>query len=92
MNEIDDFIYSNYLVNYSKKRNLEELFSAYQSPAHRNTHVNDHSVAALYMITRGRSIMGVVEEIIRQYPDVFHNVESVVDFGGGAGDISFCSQ
>ncbi len=89
MNDMDDFIFSNYLVNYSKKKNLEELFSAYQSPAHRNTHVNDHSVAALYMITRGRSIMGVMEEIIRQHPDVFNDVESVVDFGGGPGIFLF---
>jgi cellulose biosynthesis protein BcsQ len=64
MNDMDDFIYSNYLVNYSKKKNLEDLFYAYQSPARRNTYVNDHSVAALYMITRGRSIMGVMEKTI----------------------------
>lgn len=89
MNDMDDFIYSNYLVNYSKKKNLEDLFYAYQSPARRNTYVNDHSVAALYMITRGRSIMGVMEKIIRQHLDVFNDVESVVDFGGGPGTFLF---
>jgi ribosomal protein RSM22 (predicted rRNA methylase) len=89
MNNMDDFIYSNYLVDYSKKRNLEDLFCAYQSPAHRNTYINDPGLAALYMITRGRSIMGVMEKIIRQYPDVFHDVESVVDFGGGPGTFLF---
>ncbi|MCR4288998.1 MAG: small ribosomal subunit Rsm22 family protein [Candidatus Scalindua sp.] len=89
MNDMDDFIYSNYLVSYSKKTNLERLFCAYQSPAHRNTYVNDHSLAALYMITRGRSIIGVMDKIIRQHIDVFHDVESVVDFGGGPGTFLF---
>ncbi|KKM60311.1 hypothetical protein LCGC14_1543110 [marine sediment metagenome] len=89
MNDMDDFIYSNYLVNYTKKKNLEDLFYAYQSPALRNTFVNDHSVAALYMITRGRSIMGVMDKIIRQNLDVFNDVESVVDFGGGPGTFLF---
>ncbi|KAA3599647.1 MAG: hypothetical protein D8M57_04150 [Candidatus Scalindua sp. AMX11] len=86
---MDDFIYANYLVNYSKKKNLEDLFCAYQSPAQRNTYINDHSLAAFYMITRGRSIMGVMEKIIRQHLDVFHDVESVVDFGGGPGTFLF---
>ncbi len=87
--DMDDFIYSNYLVNYSKERNLEDLFYAYQSPARRNTYINDHNLAALYMITRGRSIMGVMEKIIRQNPDVFNDVGSVVDFGGGPGTFLF---
>ena len=86
---MDDFIYSNYLVNYSGKRDLEDLFYAYQSPSRRNTYVNDHSMAALYMIARGRSIMGVVEKIITQDLEVFSNVESVVDFGGGPGTFLF---
>ncbi len=86
---MDDFLYSNYLVNYSKKKNLEDLFCAYQSPAHRNTYINDNSLAALYTITRGRSIMGVIEKIIRQHLDVFHDIESVVDFGGGPGTFLF---
>ena len=89
MNNMDDFIYSNYLVDYSKKKNLEDMFYAYQSPAHRNTYINDHSMASLYMITRGRSIMGVMEKIIKQHLDVFHDVESVVDFGGGPGTFLF---
>ena len=89
MNDMDDFLYANYLVNYSKKTNLEDLFCAYQSPAHRNTYINDNSLAALYMITRGRSIMGVMEKIIRQHPDVFNDVGSVVDFGGGPGTFLF---
>ena len=89
MNDLDDFIYSNYLVNYAKKKNLEGLFYAYQSPARRNTYVNDHNLAALYVITRGRSIMGVMEKIIRQHPDIFRDVESVVDFGGGPGTFLF---
>ncbi|MGR3294574.1 MAG: small ribosomal subunit Rsm22 family protein [Candidatus Scalindua sp.] len=89
MNNMDDFIYSNYLVNYPKEKNLEELFYAYQSPARRNTYINDHSMAALYMITRGRSIMGVMEKIISQNLEVFHDVESVVDFGGGPGTFLF---
>ena len=87
--DMDDFIYSNYLVNYSGKRDLEDLFYAYQSPSRRNTYVNDHSMAALYMIARGRSIMGVVEKIITQDLEVFSNVESVVDFGGGPGTFLF---
>ena len=87
--DMDDFIYSNYLVNYSGKRDLEDLFYAYQSPSRRNTYVNDHSMAALYMIARGRSIMGVVEKIITQNLEVFSNVESVVDFGGGPGTFLF---
>ena len=89
MNDMDDFLYANYLVNYSKKTNLEDLFCAYQSPAHRNTYINDNSLAALYMITRGRSIMGVMDKIISQHLDVFHDVESVVDFGGGPGTFLF---
>ena len=89
MNDMDDFIFSNYLVNYTKKKILENLFYAYQSPVHRNTYVKDDSVAALYMITRGRSIMGVMEKIIRQNPGVFNDVESVVDFGGGPGTFLF---
>jgi len=89
MNEMDDFLYSRYLVDYSLKKNLEELFCAYQSPAQRNTYINDHSLAALYMITRGRSIMGVMEKIIRDHIDVFHDVGSVVDFGGGPGTFLF---
>ena len=89
MNDMEDFIYSNYIVNYSNKRNLEDLFYAYQSPGERNTYVNDHSLAALYMIARGRSIMGVMRKIIRQNLDVFDNVESVVDFGGGPGTFLF---
>ncbi len=87
--DMDDFIYSNYLVNYSNKRNLEDLFCAYQSPAKRNTYINDHSLAALYMIARGRSIMGVMEKIISQNLEVFHDVEAVVDFGGGPGTFLF---
>ena len=86
---MDDFIYSNYLVNYSGKRDLEDLFYAYQSPSRRNTYVNDHSMAALYMIARGRSIMGVMEKIITQNLAAFHDVESVVDFGGGPGTFLF---
>ena len=89
MNDMDDFLYSNYLVNYSKKTNLENLFCAYQSPSRRNTYINDHSLAALYMIARGRSIMGVMEKIISQNLEVFHDVESVVDFGGGPGTFLF---
>jgi ribosomal protein RSM22 (predicted rRNA methylase) len=89
MNDIDDFLYSNYLVNYSKKTNLEDLFRAYQSPAQRNTYINDHSLAALYMIARGRSIMGVMEKIISQHLDIFHDIEAVVDFGGGPGTFLF---
>ena len=85
MNDLDDFIYSNYLVNYAKKKNLEGLFYAYQSPARRNTYVNDHNLAALYVITRGRSIMGVMEKIIRQHQDIFRDVESVVDLVEGRG-------
>ena len=87
--DMDDFLYSNYLVNYSKKTNLENLFCAYQSPSRRNTYINDHSLAALYMIARGRSIMGVMEKIISQNLEVFHDVESVVDFGGGPGTFLF---
>jgi len=86
---LDDFIYSNYLVNYSKENKLEELFYAYQSPARRNTYINDHSLAALYMIARGRPIMGVMEKIISQNLETFHDVESVVDFGGGPGTFLF---
>ena len=89
MNDMDDFLYSNYLVDYSKKRNLEDLFCAYQSPAQRNTYINDPSLAALYMITRGRSIMGVIEKIISQHLNVFDDVGSVVDFGGGPGTFLF---
>ncbi|MGR3218522.1 MAG: small ribosomal subunit Rsm22 family protein [Candidatus Anammoxibacter sp.] len=89
MNNMDDFIYSNYLVNYSKKKKLEDLFYAYQSPTYRNTYINDHSLAALYMIARGRSIMGVMEKIIKQHLDIFYDVESVVDFGGGPGTFLF---
>jgi len=85
MSDMDDFVYSNYLVNYSKEKNLEELFYAYQSPARRNTYINDPGMAALYMIARGRPIMGVMEKIISQHPDIFQNIESVVDFGGGPG-------
>jgi ribosomal protein RSM22 (predicted rRNA methylase) len=33
--------------------------------------------------------MGVMEKIIRQNPDVFNDVESVVDFGGGPGTFLF---
>ena len=87
--DMDDFIYSNYLVNYSGKRDLADLFYAYQSPSHRNTYVNDHSIAALYMIARGRSIIGVMKKIISQNLEVFHDVESVVDFGGGPGTFLF---
>ena len=86
---MDDFIYSNYLVNYSGKRDLQALFYAYQYPSRRNTYVNDHSMAALYMIARGRSIMGVMEKIITQNLAAFHDVESVVDFGGGPGTFLF---
>ncbi len=89
MNDIDNFIYSNYLVNYSRKKDLEDLFCAYQSPAYRNTYVNDHNLAALYMIARGRSIMGVMKKIISRNLAVFHDVESVVDFGGGPGTFLF---
>ncbi len=89
MNDIDNFIYSNYLVNYSRKKDLEDLFRAYQSPAYRNTYVNDHNLAALYMIARGRSIMGVMKKIISRNLEVFHDVESVVDFGGGPGTFLF---
>ena len=87
--DMDDFLYSNYLVNYSKKTNLENLFCAYQSPSRRNTYINDDNLAALYMIARGRSIMGVVEKIISQNLEAFHDVESVVDFGGGPGTFLF---
>ena len=87
--DMDDFIYSNYLVNYSGKRDLEDLFYAYQSPSRRNTYVNDHSMAGLYMIARGRSIMGVMEKIISQNLETFHDIESVVDFGGGPGTFLF---
>ena len=87
--DIDDFLYSKYLVDYSKKKNLENLFCAYQSPSRSNTYINDHSLAALYMIARGRSIMGVMEKIISQNLEVFHDVESVVDFGGGPGTFLF---
>ena len=89
MNKMDDFIFSKYLVNYPKEKHLEELFSAYQSPAHKDTYVHDPGLAALYMITRGSSIMGVMERIIRQHPDVFNDVGSVVDFGGGPGTFLF---
>ena len=89
MSDMDDFVYSNYLVNYSKEKNLEELFYAYQSPARRNTYINDPGMAALYMIARGRPIMGVMEKIISQHPDIFQNIESVVDFGGGPGTLLF---
>ncbi len=89
MNKMDDFIFSKYLVNYSKKKDLEELLYAYQSPAHRNTYVDDSSLAALYMIARGSSVLGVMERIIRQNPDVFNDVGSVVDFGGGPGTFLF---
>ena len=41
------------------------------------------------MIARGRSIMGVMEKIISQNLEVFHDVESVVDFGGGPGTFLF---
>jgi len=87
--DMDDFLYSNYLVNYSKKTNLENLFCAYQSPSRRNTYINDDNLAALYMIARGRSIMGVMEKIISQNLEAFHDVESVVDFGGGPGTFLF---
>jgi ribosomal protein RSM22 (predicted rRNA methylase) len=89
MKDLDDFIYSNYLVNYSKEKNLEELFYAYQSPARRNTYINDPGMTALYMIARGRPIMGVMEKIISQHPDIFQDIESVVDFGGGPGTFLF---
>ncbi len=89
MDDIEEFIFSNYLVNDTKKKDLEDLFYAYQSPALRNTFVDDPGVAALYMITKGRSIMGVMEKIIRQNLDVFNDVESVVDFGGGPGTFLF---
>ncbi len=86
---MDDFIYSNYLVNYPNKQDIEDLFYAYQSPARRNTYINDNSLAALYMIARGRPIMGVMEKIISQNLEIFHDVESVVDFGGGPGTFLF---
>ncbi len=89
MDGIEEFIFSNYLVNDTKKKDLEDLFYAYQSPALRNTFVDNPGVAALYMLTKGRSIMGVMEKIIRQNPDVFNDVESVVDFGGGPGTFLF---
>ena len=89
MNDMDDFIYSHYLVNHTKKKDLEDLFCAYQSPAQRNTYINDHSLAALYMITRGRPIMSVMCKIIRDHLDAFYDVESVVDFGGGPGTFLF---
>ncbi len=89
MNDMDDFIYSQYLVNYPKKREFEELFHAYQSPAQRDTYVNDTAMAAFYMLTRGMSIMGVMDKIIRENQDVFNDVESVVDFGGGPGTFLF---
>ncbi|MGR3178653.1 MAG: small ribosomal subunit Rsm22 family protein [Candidatus Anammoxibacter sp.] len=89
MNNMEDFIYSRYVVNYSKKKKLEELLYAYESPADRNTSVNDSSLAALYMIARGKSIVGVMGKIIRQNLDFFNDVESVVDFGGGPGTFLF---
>ncbi|MGR3173339.1 MAG: small ribosomal subunit Rsm22 family protein [Candidatus Scalindua sp.] len=89
MDDIEEFIFANYLVDDTKKRDLEDLFYAYQSPALRNTFVDDPGVAALYMLTKGRSIMGVMEKIIRQNLDVFNDVESVVDFGGGPGTFLF---
>jgi len=85
MSDMDDFVYSNYLVNYSKEKNLEELFYAYQSPARRNTYINDPGMAALYMIARGRPIMGVMEKIISQHPDIFQILSLLLILAEGRG-------
>ena len=89
MNDIEDFLFSKYLADPSKNKNLQELFYAYRSPSTRNTQVKEMDLAALYMIARGRPIMSVMAKIIKENLDFFRNVRSVVDYGGGPGTFLF---
>lgn len=82
---LEQLILAEFPQNKAAKHKLLQLFETYKSPLTGDTQVNANSIAGGYLLTRGRTIIKLLQFIINRHSVFFRDVQSINDFGGGPG-------